>query len=166
MFDWFEIIIYPIIYIFPAYAANGLPVLLGGGKRPLDFKKTFRGKRILGDNKTIKGTFFAIVGGIIAGVIENNAFPGLLPAFVAMTFGAVFGDLLGSFLKRQLNFKPGAPFPVMDQIGFYIFALIFAFPFGNMPSLYGLIFLTVLTAIIHVATNIGAYKLKLKKVPW
>ena len=35
--------LYPIIYIFPAYAANGAPVLFGGGK-PLDLGKKIKEK--------------------------------------------------------------------------------------------------------------------------
>jgi CDP-2,3-bis-(O-geranylgeranyl)-sn-glycerol synthase len=166
MLDWFGTIIYPILFIFPAYAANGIPVLLGSAWGPLDFGRKFRGIRILGDNKTIRGTTVAILAGLIAGYLESWALPGLLISFIAVTFGAVFGDLLGSFLKRQLKFKPGSSFPVMDQYGFFIFAMLFAYPFGNLPSLYGIIFLIVLTGIIHVGTNIGAYKMGLKKVPW
>lgn len=162
----FSVVIYPILFIFPAYAANGIPVLLGGAWGPLDLKKKFRGIRILGDNKTIRGTIVALLAGFIAGYIESWALPGLLISFIVMTFGAVFGDLLGSFLKRQFKFKPGSSFPVMDQYGFFVFAVLFAYPFGNLPSLYGVLFLVALTGIIHVGTNIGAYKLGLKKVPW
>ena len=162
----FSVVIYPILFIFPAYAANGIPVLLGGGPTPLDFKRKFNGARIFGDNKTVRGTAVAILAGLIAGYLESWALPGLFISFAAMTFGAVAGDLLGSFLKRQLKFKPGAPFPVMDQYGFFIFAILFAYPFGNLPSLYGMVFLIVITGLIHVGTNIGAYKLGLKNVPW
>ena len=159
-------VIYPILFIFPAYAANGTPVLLGGAWGPLDFNKEFRGIRILGDNKTVRGTAVAIFAGLVAGYLESWVLPGLLVSFVALTLGAVFGDLLGSFLKRQLRFKPGSSFPVMDQYGFFVFAMLFAYPFGNLPSFYGIVFLVVITGLIHVGTNIGAYRLGLKKVPW
>ena len=39
----YALFLYPIIYIFPAYAANGAPVLFGGGK-PLDMKRKLMGK--------------------------------------------------------------------------------------------------------------------------
>ncbi len=161
----YNLIIYPIIYIFPAYAANGAPVLFGGGA-PLDFKRKIRGKRIFGDHKTIKGTAAAIVIGILAGVIESLAFPFMLKISIMLTLGAVFGDLLGSFLKRRMNYRSGRSFPVIDQFGFVVFAMIFAFWLGSLPIWYGIVFIVVLTGIMHPLTNIGANRLKLKSVPW
>ncbi len=90
----------------------------------------------------------------------------MLPIAVMLTLGANFGDLLGSFIKRRISFKPGRSFPVMDQYGFFIFALLFAFWLGHMPGAYGLLFLIVLTGAMHVLTNMGANRLKLKDVPW
>jgi CDP-2,3-bis-(O-geranylgeranyl)-sn-glycerol synthase len=163
----FYTILYPIIYIFPAYAANGAPVLFGAG-RPLDFGRKFRGKRIFGDNKTRRGTLSAIVVGILTGVIyiQFKALAYMLPIAIMLTAGAIFGDLFGSFIKRQLGHKPGKGIPILDQYGFYVFALVFALPFGNLPDAYGLIFITVLTGILHPLTNALAHGLKLKEVPW
>jgi len=164
----YSVILYPIIYIFPAYVANALPVIFGKGAKPLDFNKKIAGKRIFGDHKTINGTIAGLVGGIIVGYLESVMFGlGYLFAIsVALSIGAMVGDLLGSFVKRRLDLKSGHGVPIMDQFGFYVFALIFAFPFGNMPSLYGLVFITILTGILHPLTNVIAHRLKLKKVPW
>ncbi len=161
----YNLIIYPIIYIFPAYAANGAPVLFGGGA-PLDFKRKIGGKRIFGDHKTIRGTAAALVIGILAGVIESLAFPFMLKISIMLTLGAVFGDLLGSFIKRRTGYKSGRSFPIMDQFGFIAFALIFAFWLDSLPLWYGIVFIVVLTGVMHPLTNIGANKLKLKSVPW
>ncbi len=165
MLDIYSVIVYPLVYIFPAYAANGIPVLLGGGA-PLDFGKRFRGKRIFGDNKTIRGTSAAIAAGIIAGLAEYQFLNYMLAIAVLLTLGAVFGDLLGSFIKRRMNMKSGANLWMLDQYGFFIFALLFALPLGNLPNIYGLIFIIMLTGILHLATNIAAHRLKLKSVPW
>ena len=161
----FNLIVYPIIYIFPAYAANGAPVLFGGGA-PLDFKRKFMGKRIFGDNKTIRGTIAGLLIGILAGGLESLAFPFMLKISILLAIGAIFGDLLGSFIKRRMSFKSGRSFPIMDQFGFMVFALIFAFWLGNLPTLYGIAFIVVLTGIMHPLTNLGAHLLKLKSVPW
>ncbi len=165
MFDWYNIVVYPLIYILPAYVANAIPVLLHGGG-PIDFGRKIFGKRIFGDNKTLIGTASAIVAGIVVGALESPFFGYMLAVGFLLALGTVFGDFLGSFIKRQLNFKSGASFPLMDQYGFYIFALIFAYPAGHLPSLYGLIFLTIITGFVHLFTNIIAHRLKLKKVPW
>jgi CDP-2,3-bis-(O-geranylgeranyl)-sn-glycerol synthase len=164
----YNLILYPIIYIFPAYAANGAPVLFGGGA-PLDCKRKFMGKRIFGDNKTIRGTAAALLIGILAGGLESLVFPSIpfiLEISIMLTIGAVFGDLLGSFIKRRIDFKSGRSFPVMDQFGFMVFALLFAFWLGHLPMWYGILTIIVLTGLLHPLTNLGANKLKLKEVPW
>ena len=44
-----------LYYIFPAYCANGAPVLFGGGK-PIDLGKNFPdGRPIFGSHKTYRG---------------------------------------------------------------------------------------------------------------
>ena len=159
------IILYPLIYILPAYVANGAPVVFGGG-RPLDFGKKFVGKRVLGSSKTIRGAMAGIIAGIIIGVIEYPFFPYLLYVSVALSLGAIFGDMFGSFMKRRINLKPGANVPLLDQYGFFVFALLFALPQGHLPNAYGLLFLVLLTGPLHLLTNICANRLKLKKVPW
>lgn len=163
----YSVALYPIIFIFPAYAANGAPVIFGGGK-PLDFGKSVRGKRIFGNHKTIKGTASSIIAGIAAGAIESAFLPYMLLASIMLTIGANIGDLLGSFLKRRIGMKPGTSLPIMDQYGFFIFALIMAYPlsYPHFPGVYGLIFIILLTGALHVLTNKGAHKLKLKEVPW
>jgi CDP-2,3-bis-(O-geranylgeranyl)-sn-glycerol synthase len=163
--DVYSFFIYPILYILPAYAANGLPVIFGGGK-PLDLGRRMHGKRIFGDNKTIRGTFAALASGIAVGAIEYPFMSYMLPVSLMLALGTIFGDLLGSFIKRRIVMKPGSQFPVMDQYGFFIFALLFALPLGHLPGASGLLFLVVLTGILHILTNRGAHLLHLKQVPW
>lgn len=158
-------IIYPIIYIFPAYAANGAPVIFGGGK-PLDMRRKIFGKRIFGDNKTLRGTASSMIAGILVGFIEYPFFHYMLLVALLLAIGANAGDLIGSFVKRRLDYRHGSSFPIMDQYGFFVFALLFALPLGHLPDLYGIAFLFVLTGVAHVLTNIGANRLKLKEVPW
>lgn len=86
----YSALIYPIIYIFPAYAANGAPVLFGDGK-PLDMGKKLHGKRIFGNNKTRRGTVSALVCGIAVGVIEYPFFHYMLYVAVLLTVGAIAG---------------------------------------------------------------------------
>ncbi len=163
----YSAVLYPIIFIFPAYAANGVPVIFGG-RKPLDFGKSINGKRIFGDHKTVRGTASSMIAGIAAGAIEALFLPYMLLASVMLTIGANIGDLLGSFIKRRIGMKPGRSLPIMDQYGFFIFALIFAYPlsYAHFPDVYGIIFLILLTGALHVLTNRGAHKLRLKEVPW
>jgi CDP-2,3-bis-(O-geranylgeranyl)-sn-glycerol synthase len=161
----YSVIIYPIIYILPAYVANGSPVIFGGGK-PLDFGKNFSGRRIFGPHKTIRGLAAGMLAGFIIAGAESAFLPYMLVIGIMLSIGTHAGDLLGSFVKRRLDLAAGMSVPLMDQYLFFIIALLFALPFGHMPSAYGILFLIVLTGLLHILTNMGAHKLKLKEVPW
>lgn len=170
-----ETVINVLLFIFPAYVANALPVLLGGGTS-MDFgKKFFDKRRIFGDGKTIMGFFAGIFGGITAGGIMSYFI--LLPffpnvnvqflAFALMSTGTMCGDAFGSFLKRRLNIEPGKPF-LLDQLMFLIVALVFVIPFAS-AKVYAvelLAFLFIITYVLHIVSNFVANKFGWKKVPW
>ena len=161
----YSAIFYPIIYILSAYAANGTPVIFGRGA-PLDFNARVFGRRLFGPHKTIRGTLSGLIAGIAVGLIEYAFLHYMLAIAVVLTLGALLGDLIGSFAKRQLGIKSGSSVPILDQYGFFVVAMLLAYPLGHQPTLYGMILLVVLTGLLHVLTNIGAHRLRLKKVPW
>ena len=167
--DWYQIlysvIIFPIIYIFPAYVANGAPVIFGGGA-PIALGRKFRGKPVFGKHKTIRGFVFGLSSGIIIGALESLAFPYMLAVGIALSFGTLLGDMLGSFIKRQMGFKEGKDIFLMDQYMFLVVAMLFALPLGHMPNLYGIAFIIMLTGVLHKTTNLLAHKARLKEVPW
>lgn len=170
MFPTINRVIELILYILPAYVANGAPVLFGGGK-PLDFGKNFfDGRRIFGDHKTIRGLVSGILSGIFIGVIIYAIRPsGLLTLCDAiwLPIGTHIGDLFGSFIKRRADLKPGKSAPILDQLGFLYFALLFSWVFCNtLLSLIDIAVLTIITLLLHPLTNLGAYILKLKRVPY
>jgi CDP-2,3-bis-(O-geranylgeranyl)-sn-glycerol synthase len=167
------IIAQALIFIFPAYCANGTPVLAGGGTK-MDLGRNFiDGKRIFGNNKTFRGFFFGWGVGLLVGLIEGFVFGfDRVPVIfsVVVPLGALLGDLLGAFIKRRLDIAPGGLLPVVDQLDFVVGAVVFAVPL----ALSGVIVLSwevavtvlLITPPIHLLTNWGAYKLKLKKHPW
>lgn len=161
------ILLYPIIYVFPAYCANGAPVVFGSGA-PVDFKKKYNGKRIFGDHKTIKGLLAGVCSGIIIGFCESivPGFSYMLVIGAVQGVGAMAGDLAGSFIKRQRGMKEGSKGGLMDQYLFVLFALALSIPFGHMPIWQGLAVVLVLTGMLHKLTNIIAHRLKMKNVPW
>jgi CDP-2,3-bis-(O-geranylgeranyl)-sn-glycerol synthase len=159
------LIIEALKFIFPAYCANGAPVLAGGGP-PLDFGKNFfDGKRILGKNKTFRGFFFGWFIGLMVGLIETMLFGYPILFSVLSPLGALMGDLAGAFLKRRLNIAPGGLLPVLDQIDFVVGALLFSLPL-SMVSWELAVAVLVITPPIHLFTNFLAFKLKLKNNPW
>lgn len=90
--------------------------------------------------------------------------PSIFHGFL-LSFGALIGDLIGSFIKRRLNLERGHPTPPLDQLDFIVGALVFSFIIF-IPPLEIIIVLLVLTPMIHLTANIIGYKLGLKKEPW
>jgi CDP-2,3-bis-(O-geranylgeranyl)-sn-glycerol synthase len=161
-----QLIIEALKFIFPAYCANAIPVIAGGG-HPIDFgKKFFDGKPIFGTNKTIRGFFSGLVVGTAVGLVESAFFTEypILFGFL-LSLGALLGDLAGAFVKRRLGLAPGDLLPVIDQVDFIVGAILFSvfiFPF----SLELIITVLIITPPIHILTNFVAYKIGLKNRPW
>ena len=162
---YYQLIIYPLIYVFPAYVANGAPVIFGGGL-PIDLNKKISGKPIFGSHKTIRGLVAGLLAGFILAYFESIFIPYMLVVGILLSIGTHFGDLLGSLIKRRIGTREGVSMPFLDQYLFLLFAFIFSFPLGNLPSWYGILFIVILTGLLHKGTNIAAYLMKLKKVPW
>ena len=171
-----EIIINSFWLIIPAYCANFFPVLLKG-KHPIDFGKKFiDGFRLFGDGKTIEGFFGGIFFGIFIGLLLIYLQPfiqqfytlqfqhNLLTVFL-LTTGAISGDIIGSFVKRRFRIKRGESAPLLDQLDFLIFTLVFISIIIDL-KLSWVIFLVIVTPLIHYSANICAFLLKLKNKPW
>ncbi len=166
-----------ILFILPAYFANSLPVLLGGGK-PMDFGMNFMdGKRILGDGKTWRG--FATGVGIawLIGCIYSLYLPDWLAFYddsfsyvflgLISGFGTMLGDALGSFVKRRLHFSRGAPSFLIDQLPFLYLTLLFLWLYDlSIVSWFDIFWLTVLTYLVHRIANVIANRFGWKKVSW
>ena len=97
----------------------------------------------------------------------------LIIRIVLASYGAVLGDLFGSFLKRRLDIKSGAPFWIVDQLDFALVALLFVsipgFIAPNLfllPDIFIIIFLIILTPAVSIIANTVAFIIGLKDVPW
>ena len=163
------LIVEALKFIFPAYCANAVPAIAGGG-RPMDFGKNFfDGKPFFGKNKTFRGFFFGLAVGVFVGLVESLVFSYPVPFSVLFSvlspLGALFGDLGGAFLKRRLGISPGDLLPIVDQVDFVVGAILFSLP---LTILYWelAVAVIIITPPIHLLTNFLAYKLKLKENPW
>ena len=177
------------IFLFlPALVPNSAAVLFGGGT-PVDFGRTWRGKRILGDGKTWTGLIGGIAAGTSLGIILAIAtlifdFPeqwtwgsGLdaMGVVFALALGSLLGDMTGAFIKRRLGMERGHKAPILDQHdfgagGLGITALLFpawvASHYVNGESIVALIALLVFVPVLHRTVNIIGYKMGKKKEPW
>ncbi|MEM2994489.1 MAG: CDP-2,3-bis-(O-geranylgeranyl)-sn-glycerol synthase [Candidatus Bathyarchaeia archaeon] len=160
-----ELLTEALKFIFPAYCANAVPVIAGGG-HPIDFgRKFFDGKPVFGRNKTIRGFIFGLTAGTTVGLLESAFYNYPTPFGLLLSLGALLGDLTGAFLKRRLGIPPGGLLPIIDQIDFVAGALLLALPLQILNLNLGITVL-IITPPIHLLTNYAAYKLGLKSNPW
>lgn len=147
---------------------------------PIDANKKLAGKPILGRNKTYRGFAVGVAWALSIGMFqflisEWFAVFDRLELFemgateyfylsILLGFGALVGDAVESFIKRQINIKPGDAWFPMDQLDYVIGAFIFSFPIGALaPSEY--LAAAFVGFFMHpVATYIG-WKLGLKDKP-
>ncbi|MFC1697790.1 CDP-archaeol synthase [Nanoarchaeota archaeon] len=171
------------IYLFlPAAFANMAPVLFKNWfkflKKPIDMKKEYNNKRIFGANKTWRGLLMAVIFAIIIVAIQKQLFMdypswGNLSLInyeyiniwlVGLLFGlgAIVGDLIESFFKRQINIKEGKSWIPFDQMDWIVGALIFTIFLGfYTPAI--LLVILIAFPLLHVLFSYIGYKLKLKK---
>ncbi len=161
-------------FIAPAYVANGFPPVVRG-KKPLDFGKNIGKYRLLGAGKTFEGTVGGILAGIFIGLVQITFQSMLpqeleltqmsLPIVIALSIGAILGDLIGAFIKRRFGMPRGHPAWLLDQLDFLVVSVLAASLFYK-PPVEIILTLFLLTPPIHWLTNYTAYKAKIKKTPW
>ncbi len=176
------IILTAIWLLLPSYTPNNFAVVFGGGK-PIDLGRNFiDGGRLLGDGKTIRGFVAGGFGGLLVAhlqlLLENlsglNIYSSLvytsfLGIVVGLSFGALIGDMMGSFFKRRFRVERGGVLPLVDQLDFLVIALVAASlspDFSTVFTIPVIIAALIITPFLHVLTNFIAYKLGLKEVPW
>lgn len=180
------IIIIALYFFLPAYLANMAPVFAAKifGRHfaaPIDGGRNYRGKRIFGDHKTWRGLVAGIVLAILTVYIQRLLFERSL-AFRQISmidyakhsvlilgflfgFGALAGDAIKSFFKRQIGKEPGAAWPGFDQLDFVVGGLLAVAIVFPTPLIIVLILL-IISPVLHLLVNIIGHKLKLKDNPW
>lgn len=127
-----------LVLLIPASVANSVPPiaakLFPSWNYPIDFYLTFKGKRIFGAHKTVRGFVFGVICAHFVFLLTNNwgwyesLFGGAvsLPWHFGLITGAaaLVGDALKSFFKRQLKIKPGRPWIPFDQTDWVICYLL------------------------------------------
>lgn len=178
-----NVVIQSIYFLLPYALANMAPPLfkkinfLGS---PLDFGKKLGGKRILGKNKTWRGLLAAIIGGIVGIAVQAALFSqqvfrelsiinfqeiNVLLLGTLVGIGTIFGDSLGSFIKRRSGVKPGASFLLLDQLVGPLGMLLFISPIVTVSGpIIGLMLL--LTFIGHIIIKHIGYWLKVENTKW
>ena len=146
--------------------------------RPVDSGKTLFGKRIFGQNKTFRGYVSGILAAVFVsflqyildyyGIIEIDKLLGI-NEFLLFGFltglGAMLGDSIESFFKRQFGIKEGRPFIPFDQID-YIIGFLFFTGIIVKWSWSEIIFALLCGLFLNPIVNFLAYLFKIKKTYW
>jgi len=180
-------IVFSVLWFFlPAGLGNLAPILarkiplLEKYTYPIDFKKKFRKKRVFGDHKTMRGLLAGVVAGIVTVYIQvllynhfqffkdislfdyNRINPFLLGFLSA--FGALFGDAMKSFFKRQLGIAEGKSWFPFDQIDYIIGGILFtSFYIRFEIEIY--LFLFAVWFLMHPLSTFIGWLLRLKDDP-
>jgi hypothetical protein len=155
-------------------------------KVPLDLGYSFRGKRIFGDNKTIRGVLVHLLFSLIGTFFSQYIQAWLLPSSISLLdlsshwlkvglifgLGMSLGELPNSFVKRQLGIRPGERpigwgrifFFVMDQVDMVLGIWIFFFLFFKLPCRLFVISL-ILSIMLHPTVTWIGYMLGMRKTP-
>lgn len=161
-----------------------LPVLVGGAlhiaairhdalpalaRLPLDGGLTVRGRRLFGDNKTVRGVV-VMVGGTVAATLALDVLARLVPVLSALPLarvqaehpaawgallgtGYILGELPNSFAKRQLDIAPGQAAPGRLRGAFWVA--------DQVDSLLGILLMLSLVWVPTPAVALGLVALTL-----
>lgn len=181
-----EQILFALWFFLPAGIANVTPIiitklpLLKEWNGPVDFGLQFRGRPILGPHKTIRGLLVGTLAGLLVFMLQVQAYESYswarevsgnldysqlsLWLGVLLGFGALFGDLVKSFFKRQLNVVSGKSWFPFDQLDYIVGGLIFS-SIVVLLSLKQYLLIAIVWFLIHLLSSYVGYLTKFKQDP-
>lgn len=171
-----------IYFMLPVYFANMAPVIFKGVAKklafPVDFSRKINNKPIFGKNKTFRGVVFGVLSAVIIAFLQYILYDYGFFSAISFTgysnwlliglltgFGAMTGDLFGSFVKRRLNLRPGERFVPFDQLDFVAGGLLFV---SIAVELRLLVVITILVVsfVLDVIVNHTSFYLGFRKERW
>lgn len=180
--------IFALWFLLPAAVANVVPIVAAAmpvlrvWNAPMDFGLTFRGKELLGAHKTWRGFISGVLAGWVvfwlqqlfvhavhwswARDIATTSGYATLPWVVGplMGIGALGGDAIKSFFKRQSGVESGKSWVPFDQLDYIIGAVLITFPFITLSwQIYVWIF--IIWFAMHLLFSYLGYKWGLKERP-
>lgn len=183
----FKDILFALWFFLPAGIANMVPVfaahipLLKKWDAPIDGGLQFRGKRVFGSHKTWRGLVVGIVAGTLTLWLQQFAVEQYgwvqsfthqvdyahLPTLIMgplFAIGALGGDAIESFFKRQRGIKPGYGWFPFDQTDYIIGGALATMPFVSL-SIFQYGWLLLLWLVVHVISTVIGYLLGFKERP-
>jgi CDP-2,3-bis-(O-geranylgeranyl)-sn-glycerol synthase len=172
-------------FFLPAGLANMFPVfasripIIKHWDYPMDFNLEFRGKRLLGPHKTMRGLVTGAIVGILTVWLQKELYlnydifhqstidyTNISPLYLGglLGFGAIFGDAVKSFFKRQMNIPSGESWLFFDQVDYIIGGIVFSYWYVPLSAAqYVNVFLIYF--VLHFITNGVGYLLGVREKP-
>lgn len=183
----FKDVFFAIWFFLPAGIANMMPIFVAKIPQlkrfdaPIDLGKSYRGNRVFGSHKTWRGLIAGIIFGTLTLWLQQLAVEhsGWLQTWTAhvdysqlptlilgplFAIGALGGDAIESFFKRQRGIPPGQGWFPFDQTDYIIGASIASVPFVSF-TLVQYVAWVMIGLIAHVITSAIGYVLGLKERP-
>jgi CDP-2,3-bis-(O-geranylgeranyl)-sn-glycerol synthase len=181
-----EIVLSVLWFFLPAGVGNLAPIIarkipvLKKYTQPLDGYKKFRGKRIFGDHKTVRGLIAGVAAGVLCAFLQTllynqfaffrdisfynyNSVNPFVFGFLA-SFGALAGDAIKSFFKRQMNIPSGKSWVPADQIDYILGGIFFTSMYVRL-DFETYIILTAVWFFLHPFSTFIGWLLRLKDEP-
>lgn len=174
-------------FFLPPAFSNAVPIPVAAipwlkrFEAPMDFGKTFRGKRVLGPHKTWRGMISGIIVATLTLWIQQELYRHYgwahrlclpvqydkLPLFLLgplFAIGALGGDAVKSFFKRQRGTPSGGSWVPFDQIDYVLGGILVSLPFVILPwSVYA--WMIVLYIGAHLLVSYLGWLVGLKEHP-
>ncbi len=165
--------------VCPIFAANIPFIRLFS--MPVDMGAKFNKKPLFGKNKTWRGLLCAVLAGALVGVFQmyiarifavdftkfiNFDYQSYLTIFLGsvLGLGAILGDLVESFFKRQFGIKSGKSWFPFDQLDYIVGACLLSSPLVILSvKLY--VMIIIVWFLMHIIFSYLGYLVRLKKQP-
>jgi len=181
-----QLILFGLWFFLPAGAANVAPILaakIPGLRKfsyPFDCYVKMGNTRILGDHKTWRGLIAGLFFGTLTAVVQfflvlqfpeifsfvpqGYMFANPILLGLLLSFGALFGDMIKSYFKRQFAIPEGKSWLGFDQSDYVVGGLVCS---SLLLSFSPVLYLTVIIEwiSIHLVASYIGYLLALKSQP-
>jgi CDP-2,3-bis-(O-geranylgeranyl)-sn-glycerol synthase len=147
---------------------------------PMDFGRSWQGKRLLGNHKTWRGLTTGVAAGTFWFWVQILMYKhsSYIRSFCPLDFaaswalwigfllslGAILGDALGSFFKRRVGINSGHTWFPVDQIDHIVGGLALS-TIAVRLSIGQYLLILLIWFLIHLIVGAIGYKLKLKGAP-
>ncbi|MDQ3239313.1 MAG: CDP-archaeol synthase [bacterium] len=170
-------------FFLPVGVANMIPIpvskigFLRKYDYPIDCYKSFGGKRLLGDHKTVRGLVSGVLAAVVVCGIQAWMFGlgitdgvsiidyssinwGVLGALFGI--GALGGDSIESFFKRQLGVASGKTWFPFDQLDYILGGILVTVMYVRV-SIYYYILIVIIYFVLHLISSFGGYLMGFKE---